>query len=70
LLDPGARFGIQIRLRDRVHPANHVLVAVDALDERGHVAFVPWPQDHDAVRQRWVGRGDHAAEASSGERQR
>ena len=47
-----------------------VTVAVDALDERGHVALLPPPQGYDSIGQGRIGRSDHAAEASSGKRQR
>src|SRR5438552_17598133 len=64
LVDPQACLGLAVRLRDHVQPARDLLVAVQTLDQRRDVVVLPWPQGHKAVGERWVGYGDHAADAN------
>ena len=65
LLDPPTSFGIEIRLRDRIHPAGHLLVAVYALDAdtQWHLVMVTCvlailpPVLVVVLMQRWFVRG-------------
>ena len=70
LVDPRLSLGLAVGLRDCVQPAGDLLVAVDTLDQRGNVSLGPGSELHDAIVERRVRHGEHAAEASSGKRRR